>query len=138
MVFTDHSALKHLLAKKDTKPRLIHWILLLQEFDLEIKDKKGVENVVADHLSRIPIEASNPAGGIQETFPDESLMAVEAKTPWFADIVNYLVTGITPSTWGKKKRDRFLANAKFYHWEEPELFRVGPDQLFLSLHPDEE
>ncbi|MBE2321327.1 hypothetical protein DVA67_035760, partial [Solirubrobacter sp. CPCC 204708] len=52
VVFTDHSALKYLFSKQDAKARLIRWILLLQEFNLIIKDKKGVENVVADHLSR--------------------------------------------------------------------------------------
>ena len=52
-IYTDHSALKYLLAKKDAKPRLLRWILLLQEFNITIKDKKGVENVVADHLSRL-------------------------------------------------------------------------------------
>ena len=58
-IFTDHAALKYLLSKQNTKPRLTRWILLCQEFNLTIKDKKGVENVVADHLSRLVPESNS-------------------------------------------------------------------------------
>ncbi|XP_075486211.1 uncharacterized protein LOC142525806 [Primulina tabacum] len=74
-VYTDHSALKYLLAKKDAKPRLIRWILLLQEFDLEIRDKKGVKNVVADHLSRLEhVRIKGSDDDIDDWFPDEQLL----------------------------------------------------------------
>ena len=63
------------MAKKDAKARLIHYILLLQEFDLEIKDKKGVKNVVANHLSRIP-NVTVETTPINEDFPDEQFLAI--------------------------------------------------------------
>ncbi|CAN6685855.1 unnamed protein product [Malus baccata var. baccata] len=95
IVFTDHAALKYLLTKKEAKPRLIRWILLLQEFDIEIQDKKGSENVVADHLSRmVHNEESLP---ILETFPDEQFLSVKFSAPWYADIVNFLVSKRIPS-----------------------------------------
>ncbi|WJZ98701.1 hypothetical protein VitviT2T_017211 [Vitis vinifera] len=95
IVFTDHSALKYLLTKQDAKSRLIRWILLLQEFDLQIRDKKEVENVVVDHLSRLTITHNSHELPINDVFPEESLMLLE-KTPWYAHIANYLVTGEVP------------------------------------------
>ncbi|KAK8975227.1 hypothetical protein V6N11_021123 [Hibiscus sabdariffa] len=81
----------YLMSKKETKPRLTRWILLLQEFNLEIKDKKGCENLVVDHLSRLPILSEDPS--LQEEFPEENMMFAQSRTPWFADLVNYLATG---------------------------------------------
>ena len=91
VIFTDHSALKYLMIKKEAKARLIQWILLLQEFDLKIRDKRGIENVVTDHLSRIP-NAPIIHAPINEDFPDERILAI-FKEPWYTDIVNYLTTG---------------------------------------------
>ena len=53
IIHTDHAAIRYMMAKKDVKPRLIRWVLLLQEFDLEIKNNKGSDNVIVDHLSRL-------------------------------------------------------------------------------------
>ncbi|RVW66966.1 Gag-Pol polyprotein [Vitis vinifera] len=96
VVFTDHSALKYLLTKQDAKARLIRWILLLQEFNLQIRDKKGVENVVADHLSRLVIAHDSHGLPINDDFPEESLMSIEV-TPWYSHIANFLVTGEVPN-----------------------------------------
>ena len=97
-IFTDHAALKYLLSKKDTKPRLTRWILLCQEFNLTIKDKKGVENVLVDHLSRLVSETTYEGLPIGDIFPDEQLFAL-VHCLWYADIVNYLVTGQIQSQW---------------------------------------
>ena len=92
VVFTDHAVVRYLMSKQDAKSRLIRWILLLQEFNLTIKDKKGVENVVADHLSRLTYEFFNDITPINDSFPDEFLFSVTSM-PWYANIVNFFVKG---------------------------------------------
>ncbi|XP_022866707.1 uncharacterized protein LOC111386474 [Olea europaea var. sylvestris] len=109
-VFSDHVALRYLLAKKEVKPRLIRWIFLLQEFVLKIKDKKGSESFVADHLSRLIHEKETLP--LQESFPDKQLLLVTDTSPWFANIVNYLVTKKTPSdlTTAQRQKSRRWPN----------------------------
>ena len=106
-IFTYHAALKYLLSKQDTKPRLTRWILLCQEFNLTIKDKKGVENVVADHLAQLRLESISHGLPKGDSFPDEQLFAL-VHCPWYADIVNYLVTCQIPPQWTfEKKKEIF-------------------------------
>ncbi|XP_057747186.1 uncharacterized protein LOC130966405 [Arachis stenosperma] len=138
IVFTDHSALKYLLAKQESKPRLIRWVLLLQEFDIEIKDKKGVENKVADHLSRIPCEeGSTQSTHINECFPDEQLMVIH-KAPWFADIANFKATGSLPLEFNKHQRKKLVNDAKYFIWDEPYLFKKCSDGILRRCISEEE
>ena len=98
IIFTDHPTLKYLLTKQNAKARLIRWVLLLQEFNLQIRDKKGVENVVVDHLSRLTIAHNTHNPPIYDEFPEESLLTSDS-APWFAHIANFLVIGELPTEW---------------------------------------
>ena len=109
IVYTDHAALKYLMAKKDAKPRLIRKILLLQKFDVEIRDKKEVENVVADHLSRLETseEGFEKESSIKEEFLDEYLFSIHI-THWFADIANFLASDILPPNLSYQQKEKII------------------------------
>ena len=139
VIHTDHAAIKYLMAKKEAKPRLIRWVLLLQEFDLEIKDKKGSDNVIADHLSRVEkptIEEKEKE--IAENFPDEHLFQLSLKSPWYADIVNYLACGIMPPEFSYQQRIRLRTDSRYYIWDDPLLFKRGADLIIRRCVPEGE
>ena len=138
IVHTDHSAIKYLMTKKDAKLRLIRWVLLLQEYDLEIKDKKGIENLVADHLSRL--EGPRDEVQVNDNFPDEQLLVIEdtKPVPWFADYVNYLVAKVIPPDFSYQHKKKFFAHLKHYYWEEPILYRHCYDQVIRRCVPKDE
>ena len=96
VIYTDHATIKYLLRKANSKPRLIRWILMLQEFDLVIKDNKGFENLVADHLSRlVNDDVTSKEAEIRDKFPDESLFLILGR-PWFADMANFKAASVIP------------------------------------------
>ncbi|KAL1557012.1 hypothetical protein AAHA92_12555 [Salvia divinorum] len=162
IVYTDHATIKYLLAKRESKPRLIRWVLLLQEFDWEVRDKKGTENKVADHLSRITQGGEEEA--IPDAFPEEHLFSTKhsqltswthqlaqldpaeisagetrlKEEPWFADLANYLVTGELPPsfeiTWAQKLKIK--SEARYYFWDDPYLWKVGTDEVIRRCIPD--
>nr|GEU46716.1 DNA-directed DNA polymerase [Tanacetum cinerariifolium] len=118
--YTDHSALKYLLNKQDAKMRLLRWVLLLQEFDITILDKKGSENLAADHLSRLenPHKDVLENMDINENFPLETLESLSSNsTPWFADIANFhagnfIKKGLTSQQKKKFFKDKLLKSSK--------------------------
>ncbi|RVW86146.1 Retrovirus-related Pol polyprotein from transposon 17.6 [Vitis vinifera] len=101
------------------------------------RDKKGVENVVADHLSRLVISHDSHGLPINDDFPEESLMSIEV-APWYSHIANFLVTGEVPSEWSAQDKRHFFAKIHAYYWEEPFLFKYCADQIIRKCVPEQE
>nr|GEX46097.1 reverse transcriptase domain-containing protein [Tanacetum cinerariifolium] len=132
IVYTDHSALKYLLSKQDAKPRLIWWVLLLQEFDIIIRDKKRMENLAADHLSRLenPHKDVFENKDINENFPLETLGKISSEsTPWFADFANFCEGNFIVKGMSSQQKKKLFKDVKHYFWDDPYLFRICADQI---------
>jgi hypothetical protein len=131
VVFSNHTALKYLLSKKDSKARLVRWILLLQEFDITIKDKKDTENVVVDHLSRLTTDSRFDITPIDDYFPDDSLLFVSTM-PLFANIVNFLISRPLTAHWSTQDRRKFLNEVKINTYYTPYCMKGS---LVLASRP---
>nr|GEY01123.1 reverse transcriptase domain-containing protein [Tanacetum cinerariifolium] len=134
IVYTDHSELKYLFAKKDAKARLLRWILLLQEFDFKVIDTRGAENYAADHLSLMenPYENIFDPKEINKIFPLESLNKVahnDPSTQWYADLANYHARNFIIKGMTSQQKKKFFKDARHYFWDDPYLFRTCADQI---------
>jgi hypothetical protein len=135
IVYTDHATIKYLLFKKETKPRLIHWILL-QEFDVEIRAKKGVENVVADHLSRMN-RGQDDKEPIEDKTRDGHLYRVLDKDTWMIDIIR-VIWKMTLDRLDKNSQKKINSESRKYFWDAPYLFKLGNDGVMRRCVPREE
>nr|GEV18643.1 hypothetical protein [Tanacetum cinerariifolium] len=133
IVHTDHLALRHVFKKQDAKPCLIRWILLLQEFDIKINDRKGTENVADDYLSRIENDETSDDSEVDDNFPRETLMKINTKDePWFADFANYLASDIIPKGMTYQQKNIFLRHQTLL-LGGTYLFKVCSDETVLSF-----
>nr|GEU34122.1 reverse transcriptase domain-containing protein [Tanacetum cinerariifolium] len=144
IVYTDHSALKYLFAKKDSKARLLHWVLLLQESTFKVIDIKGSENLAADHLFRLENPHQNVLDPkeINESFPLETLNLVSTRgnssTPWFTDFTNYHAENFVVKGMLSQQKSKFFKDVKHYFWDDPFLFKICADQVIkMCVHGQE-
>nr|GFA49029.1 hypothetical protein [Tanacetum cinerariifolium] len=120
------------ILKQDAKPKLIRWVLLLQEFDIIIRDKKGTENLAADHLSRLknPHKDVFENKDINENFPLETLGKISSgSTPWFADFANFHVGNFIVKGMSSQQKKKFFKDIKHYFSDDPYLIRICADQI---------
>nr|GEU46269.1 hypothetical protein [Tanacetum cinerariifolium] len=125
---------KEMLAvvKQDAKLRLIWWVLLLQEFDIIIRDKKGTKNLAANHLSRLenPHKDVFENNDINENLSLETLGKISSgSTPWFADFVNFHVENFIVKGMSSQQKKKFFKDVKHYFWDDPYLFWICADQI---------
>nr|GEZ57218.1 DNA-directed DNA polymerase [Tanacetum cinerariifolium] len=129
ILYTDHSALKYLFANKDSKARLLRWVLLLQELTFKVIDTKRVENLAADHLSRLENPHQNVLDPkeINESFPFETLNLVSTRgnssTLWFVDFANYHAGNFVLKGMSSQQKSKFFKDVKHYFWDDPFLLK---------------
>ena len=117
ILHTDHAAIKYFMEKKDAKPRHIRWVLLLQEFDLHVVDRKG-----------------------DDSFLDEQLNVINASrsAPWYAEYANYIVAKYIPPSFTYQQKKKFFFDLRHYFWDDPHLYKEGVDGVIRCCVPEHE
>ncbi|XP_049382870.1 uncharacterized protein LOC125847254 [Solanum stenotomum] len=110
------------------------------EFDLEVEDRRGCENQVADHLSRLEAEKREKLElEINDSFPDKQVLAATLDLiPWFDDFANFLISDLMLEGLTFQQRKRFLHVVGKYFWDEPYLYRVCTDNIIRRCIPEVE
>ncbi|GJV30766.1 reverse transcriptase domain-containing protein [Tanacetum coccineum] len=138
ILYADHSALKYLLSKQDAKPRLLRWVLLLQEFNITIRDKKGTENLAADHLSRLenPHKDELENKDINENFPSATLRVISSgSTPWFADYVNFHAGNFIVKGMSSQQKKKFFKDVNHnFGYDALQFFDLVWIKSFDGVH----
>jgi hypothetical protein len=119
--------------KKDAKPRLIRWVLLLQEFDLHIVDRKGEYNPVVDHLSRMENILNDPTS-INDIFANKQLANINLSSariasPRFTDYANFIIGKVMPPHFTYQQRKKLFYNLRYYFWDDHFLYKKDVDGI---------
>ena len=111
-------------------------MLLLQEFDVEIRDKKDSDNVIVYHFSRVEKTTVQEEGReIAKKISDEQLFQLSLQSPCYADIVNFLACGIMPPEFSYQQRKKLRTDSRYYIWDDPLLFKRGADLIIRRCVP---
>lgn len=126
-VHTDHTAIRYLMNKPSITSRLACWLLLMQEFDIIVVDKPRKSNVVAEYLSRLQLQEDSTV--IDDAFLDENLFLIQAHTPRYANIANYLAAAKMPIHFSPKERRLLVEKSFNFSWIVDCLFYTRPNQV---------
>jgi hypothetical protein len=126
-MFTDHSVLKYLVNKPVLGGRICRWLLLFQEYDFEIVVKPGRMNKGPDHLSRL--ENGEEPTSLEDTLPDAQLLAIRKVDDHFAEIVQFLSTGMAPREYTIIQKKQLVVRAADFSLISGKLYKMGPDEI---------
>jgi hypothetical protein len=135
-VHTDHSTIRFLMNKPINNGQVTRWLLLLQEFNINVLDPLGKDNVVADFLCQIKNEDDDIP--VDDSFPDEHVFSLSVNTPWFADMENYLATRKLPSHLSPHEKRKIITQSANYSWVGHDCFHIGLDFIICRCVREDE